>query len=538
MRDDRIREIIFPARIIETEGNVKNAENLLKEKDIQIGLNEIDLCEINGKASILIDFGKEYHGSLRFLAYFAEHAKIRIRLGESISECFSELGEKGSTNDHSLRDIETKLENYSDMQFCQSGFRFAKIDFLEEKTVFLKSILLVYIHREIELKGNFHCNSEIVNKIYEVAAYTCHLNMQNYLWDGIKRDRLVWVGDIHPEMKSIVCMYGNDECIEKSLDFVVKQTPLPNWMNGISTYSMWWIMILHDYYMQNGNLEYVVKQKDYLVKLLNLINDKIGNEKIELENSFLDWPSQGKPEKENGIIALILMTAKKAANLLKVMKENDSVCNCILNKLSNYKAEITEAKQILAFNVLSERISAKEAYKNLTYGGAKGLSTFMSSYILKAIAQTNPTVALNIMTDYYKGMLELGATTFWEDFSIDWIENSCRIDEKIKEGQRDIHGDFGSYCYAGFRHSLCHGWSSGPVSFLTETVLGVNILSAGCKDIIIRPDLCGLTFAEGSYPTPYGTIKIKHRIENGLIFSKIIAPKEINITLENCILED
>ena len=37
-----------------------------------------------------------------------------------------------------------------------------------------------------------------------------------------------------------------------------------------------------------------------------------------------------------------------------------------------------------------------------------------------------------------------------------------------KEGQRDIHGDFGAFCYQGFRHSLCHGWSAGVIGFLKE----------------------------------------------------------------------
>ena len=30
------------------------------------------------------------------------------------------------------------------------------------------------------------------------------------------------------------------------------------------------------------------------------------------------------------------------------------------------------------------------------------------------------------------------------------------------KGKKDIHGDYGDYCYKGFRHSLCHGWASGP----------------------------------------------------------------------------
>jgi H/ACA ribonucleoprotein complex subunit 4 len=34
----------------------------------------------------------------------------------------------------------------------------------------------------------------------------------------------------------------------------------------------------------------------------------------------------------------------------------------------------------------------------------------------------------------------------------------------------DIHGDFGDHCYRGFRHSLCHGWASGPTAWARRIV--------------------------------------------------------------------
>jgi alpha-L-rhamnosidase len=41
-----------------------------------------------------------------------------------------------------------------------------------------------------------------------VGADTVHLCMQDYLWDGIKRDRLVWIGDMHPEVSTINAVFG------------------------------------------------------------------------------------------------------------------------------------------------------------------------------------------------------------------------------------------------------------------------------------------------------------------------------------------
>ena len=65
-------------------------------------------------------------------------------------------------------------------------------------------------------------------------------------------------------------------------------------------------------------------------------------------------------------------------------------------------------------------------------------------------------------------MLDLGATSFFENFEYDWVKESCRIDELNKGNKKDLHRDHGDHCYKGFRHSLCHGWSVGPISFLIE----------------------------------------------------------------------
>jgi len=96
------------------------------------------------------------------------------------------------------------------------------------------------------------------------------------------------------------------------------------------------------------------------------------------------------------------------------------------------------------------------------------MSTFMSYYILKAVASFDKPRAIEMMKEYYGTMLDKGATTFWEDFDVEWAKNSCRIDEYPTDAQKDIHGDFGAFCYVGYRHSLCHGWSAGVIQFIAE----------------------------------------------------------------------
>jgi hypothetical protein len=59
-------------------------------------------------------------------------------------------------------------------------------------------------------------------------------------------------------------------------------------------------------------------------------------------------------------------------------------------------------------------------------------------------------------------------------------------------------------------------------------VLGVEPLEAGCKKIRITPNLGDLEWVEGTFPTPYGVIEIKHTKQaDGKIKSEIKAPEGI-----------
>jgi hypothetical protein len=163
--------------------------------------------------------------------------------------------------------------------------------------------------------------------------------------------------------------------------------------------------------------------------------------------------------------------------------------------------------------------------------GAKQFSTFYGLYMLDALSMAGRYQdALDIASDYWGGMLDMGATTFWEDFNVEWKENSARLDEFTPEGMNDIHGDFGDYCYPSYRHSFCHGWASGVTAWMTENVLGVKIVEPGCKTLKIEPHLGNLEWVEGTFPTPMGVVKIKHtKLPNGEIKTEIDAPDEIKV---------
>lgn len=263
---------------------------LFRQGNGQPDLVNANICILrsqNGvKPSILLDFGKEIQGGIQVVTGMPASKKpitVRIRFGESVSEAMCEIdGKNGASNDHAIRDFEMKLPWLGVAEFGNSGFRFARIDLIDDNVeLHIKEIKAISVYRDIPYKGSFCSNDERLNKIWQTGAYTVHLNMQEFLWDGIKRDRLVWVGDMHPEVMTISSVFGYNEVVPKSLNAIRDVTPLPNWMNGISSYSIWWLLIQRDWFYYQGDRNYLNSQKDYIVGLIRFLMNFVDEKEVK-----------------------------------------------------------------------------------------------------------------------------------------------------------------------------------------------------------------------------------------------------------------
>lgn len=528
--------MLLPERIVLSE-NTLNAEVLLEEHCRQsiLGAESVS-CKIKKGGYIILDFGEEIQGGIVVSIQNPsdrENGKIHFVFGESVSEAQSTIGEKNSVNDHSIRDLYYPVTIHSTFRIGNTGFRFVKIEACETD-ICLSEVQAAYEHCGLEQKGSFRCSDERINKIFNVSVKTVYLCMQEYLWDGIKRDRLIWLGDMHPEVSVICSVFGDAECVPRSLDEVSRFTPKDKWINTLPSYSFQWIRVHYLWYMQTGDIEYLKKQKDYINSIIKKADSYITeNGEITIEDKFVDWSSRYTEYEAAGLRAIILMAVREAKEMLISIKDNSGakLCEKVLQKLVKKCEKYDGNKQITALCVLAGLCDAeREGYQIIAKDRAKGLSTFLGYYTLCAISEAgNTAFALDVIKEYWGAMIDLGATTFWEDFDIDWIENAAPIDEPVPEGKKDIHGDFGKHCYTNFRHSLCHGWSAGPAAYLMKYVLGVNICEPGCRKIKITPNMGKLKFAEGSYPTPYGPVRIRHENKYGKIMTTVDAPKEIDI---------
>jgi len=253
------------------------------------------------------------------------------------------------------------------------------------------------------------------------------------------------------------------------------------------------------------------------------------------EMRFLDWPtSENKEAIHAGLQSLMVLAFQAAEEIATWL--NDEVlagkCHDNVARLHKHVPDPAQSKQAAALMAIAGLGDAAQLNSSvMARDGAKRLSTFYGFYVLQARAKAGDYQGcLDVIRQFWGGMIDLGATTFWEDFNVDWMPKASRIDELVVPDRKDVHGGYGAYSYKGFRHSLCHGWASGPTAWLSEHVLGVRILEPGCKKVRIEPHLGDLQWAAGTFPTPRGIIKIRHEKQaDGTVKSSVESPDGVQV---------
>jgi hypothetical protein len=117
---------------------------------------------------------------------------------------------------------------------------------------------------------------------------------------------------------------------------------------------------------------------------------------------------------------------------------------------------------------------------------------YMRFFELEALcALGEQEFVLDEIRDYWGGMLELGATAFWELYD---------PNDKGEEHLAMYGRPYGK--------SLCHAWGASPIYLFGKYYFGVKPTSAGYKTYEVKPNLGGLKWMEGKVPTPNGSVDL------------------------------
>lgn len=388
------------------------------------------------------------------------------------------------------------------------GFRYLRISHMPNAA---------YVEAQVHptpRRGAFASSDPQLDRIWATSAYTLRASMQRLTLDGIKRDRMPWVGDQALALLSNAYAFGDPGILVDGLDALGR--PTEGYANGISDYSLWWIVAARQMRRFHGvTSPRMVETAEALMTDLAAMCDEEGvfrprSFESDFADSsagaiFIDWGMSIDEGLMPTALQLLWHWALRCVAELtgeaRWTARADRVRATLIARAwdpqrrrwnKNLDGGPVPCAYADAFAVLGDIARGEDAYvSGYTIADARRMGTpFMAGFGLLALADTGASADVVAgVRERWQPMLDLGATTFWEEGVSD-------------ASPWEMYG-------RPFGKSLCHGWASAPAFLLPMAILGVEPLTDGWREVRVRPRLGGLEWAATVIPTPLGDLTIE-----------------------------
>jgi alpha-L-rhamnosidase len=470
---------------------------------------------------MVLDFGREVTGRIALDSDSDAPAEVTVQYGESEAE--TELQPYLGTNPVYLPAHQTAYGP-------KSAFRYALIRFTGGRSTRFRGIHLDGIAYPVEYRGSFESSDPKLNRIWWVGAYTAHLCMEDGIWDAPKRDRNRWMGDLDVSGRTIGAVFGDDFLMQDTLERLLGPAPVAGHVNGIAGYSAFWVTGEKEYYLRTGSLTQLRGVHTRLVQLLLYMEKDLDQRDLFANRTaawpFVDWAPDmngDTPQARMGTHFEYYAAFRDGAYLLRVLHdeknagamqaEADALKNAAQKYLRDSRGTFGDHWQTNAYAVLSG-VADESQYAAIwrdvlsQVGKRKYATTIITPYygfyVASAMAELgHRQAALDWIRQYWGGMVDEGATSFWEGYNTTWFKDSM------------FHASLQADNISGFMVSLAHGWSSGATPWLMTQVLGIRPTAGGFAKVDVRPDLVDLEWARGAEPTPHGLLQVAIRNDKG-----------------------
>jgi alpha-L-rhamnosidase len=468
--------------------------------------------------NVILDFGQETTGRLVIVSDSGQAAKVTIQYGESYEEML-----KSPYLGINLLEIGPQATGYGP----KSSFRYVKIAFVGGgPDLHFRTIGIDDIFYPVKYEGSFESSDPVLNRIWEVGAYTAHLCMQDSIWDSPKRDRGRWMGDTDVMGRTIEDVFDDHFLMEDTLDRLLGPAPVTEDVNGIPGYSAFWLTGVAQYYRQTGSKEFLQKEHHRMVQLLGYVDKQFDARNTFANNGkqwlFVDWsPELNGDTPESRVVTTLefYQAYRDGAWMLRELGD-DTNAKIYEERAAQIKAGAQKYFFDSATQTFGDRWQTNAAavqfdvanpgqydaiWKNVLSNvghvpfNRYVVTPYYNYYVISAMAKMgHREEALSWTRQYWGGMLAEGATSFWEAYDLDWFKP-------------DFHASLQADGRSGYFVSLAHGWSSGATPWLMEQVLGIQSRGAGFSEVDIRPDLLDLKWVQGAEPTPHGLLSVDLR---------------------------
>lgn len=477
------------------------------------------------EATLLLDQKELTTAYPEILVAGGRDAEIRMKWAEALVDS---KGHKGNRNDIEGRSITTPadvfvLDGAPERLLETHAFRTWRYLQLDVKTasepLTISDVRSIFTAFPFQEKAAFKSSDPSLADIWRVGWRTLRLCSGDTFYDCPYYEQLQYVGDTRVEALISVTVSGDDRLMKNAIAcFYNSRMPEGLTMSRhpsaerqiIPPYSLFWVAMIHDYWMRGRDDAFVRQMLDGVEGVLTWFERRLRPDGLPGPLSWWNfgdwaegWPRGVPPGVDGGgsaFIALqVVLAARQAADLYDAFGDPEHAAlwrgkadriaravdaQCWVETKGLYAD--TPEKKSFSQHVNSLAIVSRTA----TGDRARGLASrilddasltqctfYFRFYVVRAIAMAGLGDRYVPELKPWRDMLALGLTTFAE---------------KPEPTRSD-----------------CHAWSACPNFDLLSVVCGITPDAPGFRRVRVAPSLGPLEWAEGRMPHPDGEIVVR-----------------------------
>ncbi|MCD8296146.1 MAG: alpha-rhamnosidase, partial [Prevotella sp.] len=274
----------------------------------------------------LYDFGKETFGFVK-LHDIKGSGEINLFYGESAYEAkdkdYCETLDKLIVKEGMITDLVTgKTVPLPDVYTLDNSKAFRYV-LVETIGCSVGNVSMDYEFMPEQQKGSFRCNDDVVNSIWNIAAYTMQLTAREFFIDGIKRDRWVWSGDASQSYLMNFYLFNDNDMVKRTIWLLGGKLPITSHINTIMDYTFYWLNSIYDYYLYSGDRHFLQQIYPMMRCYIDFVLSRTDNdgmvEGMAGDWVFIDWADE--PMDKHGQLAFEQILFTKALQSVAVVAE-------------------------------------------------------------------------------------------------------------------------------------------------------------------------------------------------------------------------
>lgn len=502
--------------------------------------NLTPVSQIETDGGILYDFGKETYGPITLEGVCPEN-DIAVCYGESQEEAL----------DWERAYVRQKLVGQTRYELPARAFRYLFIQASQKEAYSLQA---KYEYLPLKDRGNFQCEDPLVKKIWDVCAYTFHLNSREFYQDGIKRDRWVWSGDSYQSFMINRYLYLDPQITKRTILALLGKPPYEQHINTINDYTLYLIISVWDYYFSSGDTEFVQFVYPRVKALYQFVLGRLDENGFMVQRPgdwiFIDWSPMDKdgPLCAEQILlwkaiqcmdALAKLCGQTGTNFLlqaeklKALIDEkfwDEEKGAYIDTYTTGNRNVTRHANIFAIlydfaDAERKQLLMKNVLENSEI--TQITTPYFKFFELDARCKMGDLAsAQKLLESYWGGMLKDGATSIWEQYD----------PEAVGTEHYAMYGE-------AYGCSLCHAWGAGPIYLLGRYCLGVTPDNIAYQSFSVTPKTGLYSEIHGTVPLPEngwvkvdyqdGVLKVLTNMPGGTVWAENKSyPLEVNIPLQ------